>query len=50
MSRSFDWTGSPARYCAAAKERAKLALTDPTIKLTALEKAFHRSLQKHGTD
>ena len=37
---------NPQTVCARARERAALSLTDPTIKLTRLEKAFAEAMKR----
>ena len=37
---------NPIHVCAAARKRAALSLTDPTIKLTRLEKAFAEAMKR----
>ena len=37
---------NPQQVCAQARKRAALSLTDPTIKLTRLEKAFAEAMKR----
>ena len=37
---------NPETVCAQARKRAALSLTDPTIKLTRLEKAFAEAMKR----
>ena len=44
--RLSQWSTDPAGYIEKAKERAQLALTDPSIKLTTLERSFYNVFQQ----
>jgi hypothetical protein len=49
MGRGIYWSTSPQINVAAAKARAKAALTEKNPKLTALERAFYEAM-KNGRD
>ena len=49
MGRGIYWSTSPQVNVAAAKARAKAALTEKNPKLTALERAFYEAM-KDGRD
>ena len=46
MSRLSQWSTDPAGYIEKAKQRAKLALKDPSIKLTTLERSFYERFKE----
>ena len=48
--RINQWYTNPGTYIAKAKERARLALTDPSIKLTTLERIFYSVFQVRQQD
>jgi len=45
MGRGIYWSTSPQINVAAAKARAKAALTEKNPKLTALERAFYEAMK-----
>ena len=46
--RVNQWYSNPKDYISRAKHRARLALTDPSIKLTTLERSFYNVIFKYN--
>ena len=47
-----QWAISPERYCQQARERARLALTNPRIakQLTTLERAYYNTFKEQHSN